>query len=93
MNDTYFPIISVWAGHTEKLIAASQELFKKGIFLTSCPYPTMPRGKEALRITVTSNNTVEQMNHLLNAFGEIAKAWKAAGIPLQPTDEQKKDLI
>ena len=57
MNRTHFPIVSVWAGNTEKLIEASRRLYRDGIFLTSCPYPTMPRGQEALRVTVSSNNS------------------------------------
>lgn len=88
MTKTHFPIISVWAGDTEKLITASQGLYKKGIFLTSCPYPTMPRGKEALRITVTSNHTPGQIDRLLDAFATIGKEWTAAGVSLQPTAEQ-----
>ena len=92
MNDTYFPIISVWAGDTQKLVEASQQLYKAGIFLTSCPYPTMPRGQEALRITVTSNNTVEQIDHLLEAMQDVKKTWEKAGIALQPTEQQKQGL-
>lgn len=89
MTKTHFPIISVWAGDTEKLILASRQLYRDGIFLTSCPYPTMPRGKEALRITVTSKNTIGQIDHLLAAFDKIAKSWKRSHIALLPTDEQR----
>lgn len=71
MNNTYFPIVSVLAGNTEKLIKASQEMYKDGIFLTSCPYPTMPKGEEALRITVTSNHTEEQIDYLVNSFKKV----------------------
>jgi 8-amino-7-oxononanoate synthase len=71
MNDTTFPIVSVLAGDTEKLVEASRKMYEKGIFLTSCPYPTMPKGEEALRITVTSNNTEEHIDHLLEAFNDI----------------------
>lgn len=88
MTKTYFPIISVWAGDTEKLIDASKKLYEKGIFLTSCPYPTMPRGKEALRITVTSNNTEEQITVLLDCFQEIRDSWRSAGMDLKPTESQ-----
>lgn len=71
MNDTAFPIVSVLAGDTQKLITASRKLYEAGIFLTSCPYPTMPKGEEALRITVTSNNTPGQIEYLVDCFKQI----------------------
>lgn len=71
MNKTYFPIISVLAGDTKRLIQASQKMYAEGIFLTSCPYPTMPRGQEALRITITANHTDEQIDRLLEVFTTI----------------------
>lgn len=92
MTQTLFPILSVWAGDTEKLIAASRQLYKNGIFLTSCPYPTMARGKEALRITVTSNHSEKQIDYLLECFQKIAKTWTKAGIALQPNEEQRRHL-
>ncbi|MEK7571263.1 MAG: pyridoxal phosphate-dependent aminotransferase family protein [Patescibacteria group bacterium] len=71
LNSTYFPIVSILAGDTERLIKASQKLYEYGIFLTSCPYPTMPRGKEVLRITITSNNEEDQIDTLISAFKKI----------------------
>jgi len=84
MNKSYFPIVSVWAGDTEKLISASQQLYREGIFLTSCPYPTMPRNKEALRITVTSNHEMSHIEKLLQAFQRIQQIWQAENIPFFP---------
>ncbi len=71
MNETCFPIVSVLTGNTQKLIQASRKLYDLGIFLTSCPYPTMPKGEEVLRITITSNHTNEQIQQLIHAFSEI----------------------
>lgn len=71
VNDTYFPIISIPAGNTEKLVEASRKMYELGIFLTSCPYPTMPRGQEALRITMTSNNTESEVDQLIEAFESV----------------------
>ena len=71
MSKTYFPIISVLAGDTNRLIQASQKMYAEGVFLTSCPYPTMPRGQEALRITITANHTSAQIDRLLEVFTGI----------------------
>lgn len=84
MTQTLFPIISVWAGNTQTLINASKYLYQHGIFLTACPYPTMPKGKEALRITVTALNTPRQIDHLLTLFADIRQQWARAGVALQP---------
>lgn len=87
MNNTSFPIISVWAGNTETLISASRYLYERGVFLTSCPYPTMPKGKEALRLTVTAFNTEEQIDHVLNIFDDIRRQWQQQGIALFPVTQ------
>lgn len=84
MTKTLFPIISVWAGDTERLIEASAKLYEEGIFLTSCPYPTMPKGYEALRITITSNHEKEHIDRLLRSFDRIAVQWKHLGTPFFP---------
>ncbi len=78
-NHTYFPIVSVQVGDTQRLIAASKALYERGIFLTSCPYPTMPKGEEALRITITSNNTSEQITLLLESFDAIKRILNGDG--------------
>jgi len=84
MTQTLFPIISVWAGNTLQLINASKYLYQNGIFLTACPYPTMPKGKEALRITVTALNTQQQIDHLLTLFTDIKQQWLRTGAALMP---------
>lgn len=71
VNDTYFPIVSVLTGETAGLIEASRRLHEDGIFLTSCPYPTMPKGQEALRITITSNHEIEQIEYLLSKLLDV----------------------
>lgn len=76
MTKTLFPILSVWVGDTERLIRASRKLYQKGIFLTACPYPTMPKGKEALRFTITSNHTEDQINQLIHVFEGLAIDWQ-----------------
>ncbi|WP_194847295.1 aminotransferase class I/II-fold pyridoxal phosphate-dependent enzyme [Candidatus Neptunochlamydia vexilliferae] len=86
MTKTLFPIISVWVGETDRLLEASRKLYNKGIFLTSCPYPTMPRGKEALRLTITSSNKPEHIDALLDAFQSIALDWRSIGAPFHPMD-------
>lgn len=71
INKTGFPIISVRVGDTEKLINTANVLFDEGILVTVAPYPMMKKGEEVHRITMTAANTVEEVDHLINAFSKI----------------------
>jgi 8-amino-7-oxononanoate synthase len=86
-NDNYFPIVSVWCGDNERLIAASRILFDAGVLLTLGPYPMIPAGKEELRITLTSANTEEQVDgYLLQGFAKVRDHLLAMGAPIQPEE-------
>ncbi|MFB9905560.1 aminotransferase class I/II-fold pyridoxal phosphate-dependent enzyme [Allokutzneria oryzae] len=78
VNDTYFPIVSVLAGETNRLIEASRTMYEDGIFLTACPYPTMPKGQEALRITITSNHEMDQIEVLLGSLRKVQGLLRSA---------------
>ncbi|RKT99073.1 glycine acetyltransferase [Burkholderia sp. Nafp2/4-1b] len=72
-NDNYFPIVSIKISDTNVLTAFSKILYHDyGIFVTSCPYPTMPRGKECIRLTVTAKHEKWQIDHVIKAFRDHA---------------------
>ena len=73
LTRTDFPIVSVWIGDYETLQQASAFLYDQGIYITSCPYPTMPRGQECIRITLTALNEPWQVDRLLSAFAELSE--------------------
>lgn len=84
-NDNYFPIISVWSGDNEALIESARILFDAGVLLTLGPYPMIPKGKEELRITVTSANTEEEVErYLLGGFEKVRDMLVERGHPLAP---------
>lgn len=84
-NDNYFPIVSVWCGDNDRLIEAARILFEAGVLLTLGPYPMIPKGKEELRITITSANTEEQVHdHLLRGFSHVRDYLTRSGAPLSP---------
>lgn len=86
-NDNYFPIVSVWSGDNERLIKTAQILFDAGVLLTLGPYPMIPKGQEELRITLTSANTVEQVDgYLLEGFRRVRDVLTAEGMPLTPAE-------
>lgn len=71
LNKTYFPIVSVHIGDTKKLVDTANILLKEGILVTVCPYPMVKKGDEVHRITITSANTNEEVDKLINAFEKV----------------------
>jgi 8-amino-7-oxononanoate synthase len=80
-NTTGFPILSVWLGDSEHLIATSKILYENHILLTLSPYPMVRRGNEAFRITVTATNTEEEIDQLIGAFAEVKRYLDREGVP------------
>ena len=83
-NTSGFPILSAWVGDTDHLIHAARILWEQGILITLAPYPMVRKGDEALRITVTAANTDEDIERLLQAFGQIRDYLDDRGAPLCP---------
>lgn len=54
-----------------KVNALSQELIQAGLNVKPIRFPTVPKGKERVRICLHSHNTIEQVEKLI----QIAQAW------------------
>jgi 5-aminolevulinate synthase len=66
-NDSH--IIPIIIGDPIIAKKISEDLFvKHGIYLQHINYPTIPRGTERLRITVTPNHTQDMINHLVESL-------------------------
>ncbi|KAF5322530.1 hypothetical protein D9619_000987 [Psilocybe cf. subviscida] len=81
-------IVPVLVGDAALAKAASDKLLAEhDIYVQSINYPTVARGEERLRITVTPRHTLEQMDKLIGAvdriFNELGinrlKDWQAQG--------------
>lgn len=80
-NKTGFPIISVWLGSSDHIIDISKILYENHILLTLSPYPMVRKGDEALRITVTTSNTEEEIEQLIKAFTVLKPYLQQEGYP------------
>ncbi|KDR83385.1 hypothetical protein GALMADRAFT_54615 [Galerina marginata CBS 339.88] len=81
-------IVPVLVGDAALAKAASDKLLAEhNIYVQSINYPTVARGEERLRITVTPRHTLEQMDKLVRAVDQIftelginrLQDWKLAG--------------
>jgi 8-amino-7-oxononanoate synthase len=77
-NGSGFPIIEVPLQNHEDLHPMGHELLRRGIYVTLAPYPGVPREEVGFRIQLTTANTDEQIDHLLDTL-----TWVAGRYPLR----------
>ncbi|MDJ0392184.1 aminotransferase class I/II-fold pyridoxal phosphate-dependent enzyme [Rhodococcus sp. G-MC3] len=63
------PILPIIVGDTQKAVIAAVTLLDAGINLNAITYPSVPAGEERLRLFVSSEHTVEQIDR---AITEVA---------------------
>jgi len=64
-------IIPVILGDEKKAVTACEELLAEGIFIPAVRYPTVPKGKARLRITVSAAHTTEDIEKLPRVFKNL----------------------
>ena len=68
--DSNTPIQPIIIGDNEKAIKASEVLFSKGYLVTAIRSPTVPKGSERLRITLTAEHSEKQIDGLLESLAK-----------------------
>ncbi len=66
--DTQTPIKPLIIGKTESALICAELLRQKGFWATAIRQPTVPKGQARIRITLTANHTVAQVNSLCNSI-------------------------
>ena len=61
-------IIPIIFGDEKKALEAFETLLKQGLFVPAVRYPTVPKGKARLRVTVSAAHTPQDIQALLKAF-------------------------
>jgi 7-keto-8-aminopelargonate synthetase-like enzyme len=77
-NRTYFPIVTVVVGSPKSVIAGCQILWEHSILITPAMFPARPINKGAVRFTITSANTEEEINQVITALKDIWQRVKAS---------------
>lgn len=62
------PILPIPVGDEKEAVRISEELLEKGVLVPAIRYPTVPRGKARLRLTVSAAHTDEDLEKLFGAF-------------------------
>ena len=61
-------------GDEKKALNAFETLLSEGIFIPAVRYPTVPKCKARLRITVSAAHTLEDIEKLISALHRLKKA-------------------
>ena len=67
------PIIPLIIGSETAAVEMSQQLFERGIFVPAIRFPTVPKGKARLRITVSAAHSAKDIQTFLKEFGDLSR--------------------
>lgn len=65
------PILPIIVGDTQKTVIAAVTLLGSGINLNAITYPSVPAGEERLRLFVSSEHTIEQIDHTISEVASV----------------------
>ena len=71
-NESGFPIIEIPLENADDLDEVADHLFDRGIYVTVCAYPIVPRNEVGFRVQLTAANTDAQVDRLNAVLGEVA---------------------
>jgi len=64
-------IVPIIVGETAFAISMSDELLKRGVFVTGFGYPVVPEGTARIRVQISAALTRDEMDRALNAFEAV----------------------
>jgi 8-amino-7-oxononanoate synthase len=71
MNLTNGPIKTYMIGNPHSTLSIKDKFLRAGILVQAIRYPTVPKGHDKIRITVTSDHTKKDIDKLLNTLENI----------------------
>ncbi|MFC1808607.1 8-amino-7-oxononanoate synthase [Candidatus Omnitrophota bacterium] len=72
-NDFQSPIIPIMVGETEKALALSCRLLERGYYIPAVRYPTVPKNKARLRLSLSAKHNVDDILRMLSVLNEEFK--------------------
>ena len=65
------PIVPILIGDTAKAIAMSQELLRRGVYVSGFGFPVVPQGQARLRCQISAAHTREHLDRAIAAIVEV----------------------
>lgn len=75
-EDLHSPITSIMIGDEELAFKVAQECFDAGLYVLPVAFPAVSKGKERLRITITVNHTLEQIQAGCEILGAVMRKFE-----------------
>jgi glycine C-acetyltransferase len=66
------PIVPIIIGDTAKAISMSNELLRRGVYVSGFGFPVVPQGQARLRCQISAAHTREHLDHAIRAIAEVA---------------------
>jgi len=73
------PIMPITIGDERAAVEVSKQLFERRLFVPAIRFPTVPKGKARLRVTVTAGHTDKDIQGFLSTAGVILSEAKLGG--------------
>jgi len=74
LNQSETHIIPLMVGESQLTMRFCQELLERGVFAQGIRYPSVPRGTERIRLTLTASHSKEDLDLALTVLGEVGRA-------------------
>ena len=68
------PIVPIIIGDTAKAISMSQELLRRGVYVSGFGFPVVPQGQARLRCQISAAHTREQLDRAISAIVDVARS-------------------
>lgn len=66
------PIVPVYLSSSQAVVGASQQLMERGFYVPAIRPPTVPIGRDLLRISISLAHSDDQVTNLLNAISDVS---------------------
>jgi glycine C-acetyltransferase len=67
-------IIPLMVRESERTMRVCQELLDRGVFAQGIRYPSVPRGTERIRLTVTASHSTSDLDTALITLAEVGRS-------------------
>lgn len=74
LTDTVSPILPILIGSPEQALAFAEQLLARGVYAPAIRPPTVPDTTSRIRVTVTSEHTIDHIDEALRAFDLAGRA-------------------